>query len=83
MFEHEDVANVSIVGVPDEEYGEQLCAWVSLHEGSTSKCKKSLEQSLRDHANKHMAYFKIPKFFLFRQEFPTTITGKVQKFACK
>ncbi|EQC39800.1 hypothetical protein SDRG_03223 [Saprolegnia diclina VS20] len=78
LFAHPSVANASVIGVPDKVYGEQVCAWVHLQDESTSVV--DVEAALRAHLAAELAHFKVPKYFLFKSEFPTTITGKVQKF---
>ena len=75
LHAHPAVADVQVIGVPDEKYGEQLCAWVRLAQpGSVS------EEALRDHCRSRLAHYKVPHFILFTDEFPMTITGKVQKY---
>ncbi|KAF0702942.1 hypothetical protein AaE_015625 [Aphanomyces astaci] len=77
LFAHDAVANVSVVGVPDWEYGEVICAWVSLRDGAAVD---KMDDVLREHVRANLAHFKIPAYFVFRHDFPTTITGKIQKF---
>jgi len=75
LFTHPKVAAVAVFGVPDEFYGEEVMAWIQLHAGSTAT-----EQELRDFCRERIAHFKIPKYIWFVDEFPTTVTGKLQKF---
>ncbi|RHX96678.1 hypothetical protein DYB25_009540 [Aphanomyces astaci] len=77
LFAHDAVANVSVVGVPDWEYGEVICAWVSLRDDAAVD---KMDDVLREHVRANLAHFKIPAYFVFRHDFPTTITGKIQKF---
>jgi fatty-acyl-CoA synthase len=63
------------VGVPDERYGEELCAWVRLKEGQAVT-----GEELREWCKGRIATFKIPRYWRFVDEFPMTVTGKVQKF---
>ena len=72
---HQDVRDVYVVGVPDPAYGEELCACVSLREGTTAT-----PQDIRRHCRQQLAAFKVPRHVLFRSAFPVTVTGKVQKF---
>jgi fatty-acyl-CoA synthase len=75
LYAHPDVADVQVVGVPDSRYGEQLCAWVRLRSPEASS-----EQALREHCAARLAHYKVPRYFLFTDEFPMTVTGKVQKY---
>jgi len=75
LFTHPQVAAVAVFGVPDEYYGEEIMAWVQLHEGGQVS-----EQELRDFCKGNIAHFKIPKYIWFVDEFPMTVTGKLQKF---
>ena len=75
LFTHERVADVQVVGVPDLKYGEELCAWVKLNEGPDLT-----EDEIRDFCKGRLAHFKIPRYVLFVDDFPMTITGKIQKF---
>lgn len=72
---HPAVADVQVVGVPDPRYGEELCAWVLLRDGASLGAEE-----VRDHCRAHLAHFKVPRYVLFVDEFPLTVTGKVQKF---
>ena len=75
LFQHPAVASAQVIGVPDERLGEELMAWVVLRDGRTAS-----EEELRAFCREHMAHFKAPKYFKFTDEFPMTVTGKVQKF---
>jgi fatty-acyl-CoA synthase len=75
IFTHPKVAEVAVFGVPDEYYGEEVAAWIQLHAGVTAT-----EQEIRDFCEGHIARFKIPKTIRFVEEFPMTVTGKLQKF---
>jgi fatty-acyl-CoA synthase len=66
---------VQVIGVPDERYGEELCAWVRLREG-----RQATGEELREWCRGRIASFKIPRYWRFVDEFPMTVTGKVQKF---
>jgi fatty-acyl-CoA synthase len=61
--------------VPDHKYGEEVCAWIRLHDGATAT-----EEEFRDFCRGQIATFKIPRYIRFASEFPMTVTGKVQKF---
>ena len=69
------MADVQVIGVPCSKYGEEIVAWVRLHPGHTAS-----EDELREWARVRIAHFKVPRYFRFVDEFPMTVTGKVQKF---
>ncbi|MGD8483826.1 MAG: AMP-binding protein, partial [Thioalkalispiraceae bacterium] len=75
IFTHPKVAEVAVFGVPDDFYGEQVAAWIELHSGETAS-----EDEIRDFCKDNIAHFKIPKYIRFVDEFPMTVTGKLQKF---
>ncbi|MBV8991901.1 MAG: AMP-binding protein [Solirubrobacterales bacterium] len=75
LYTHPAVADVQVIGVPDQKYGEQLCAFVRL-----SQPAGATEDELRDYCRGRLANYKTPRFFLFVEEFPMTVTGKIQKF---
>jgi len=75
LFTHPKVAAVAVFGVPDAFYGEEVMAWIQLHAGSTAT-----EEELRDFCREGIAHFKVPKYIWFVDEYPTTVTGKLQKF---
>jgi fatty-acyl-CoA synthase len=75
LYRHPDIADVQVVGVPDERFGEELCAWVRLRDGATLA-----EGDVREYCRGRLAHFKVPRYVLFVDEFPMTVTGKVQKF---
>ena len=72
---HDDVVDVQVVGVPDARYGEELCAWVRLRHGAALG-----EDDVRAFCRERVAHFKVPRHVLFVDEFPMTVTGKVQKY---
>jgi fatty-acyl-CoA synthase len=78
LYTHPDIADVQVFGVPDAQYGEQLCAWVQLREGASLT-----EQELAEFCKGSIAHYKIPKYIRFVDEFPMTVTGKIQKFAMR
>jgi fatty-acyl-CoA synthase len=75
LYTHPGIADVQVIGVPDERYGEEVCAWVLLNEGAELD-----EDELREFCRGRISRFKIPRYIRFVDEFPLTVTGKVQKF---
>jgi fatty-acyl-CoA synthase len=75
LYTHPDVADVQVIGVPDERYGEELCAWVRVREGAALE-----EDAVREFCRGRLAHYKVPRYVVFVDEFPMTVTGKVQKF---
>ncbi|KAK0411863.1 hypothetical protein QR680_005885 [Steinernema hermaphroditum] len=77
LFKHHAVADVHIVGVPDERFGEEMCAWIRLKEGHDAITAEAIKEFCRG----KIATYKIPRYILFKKEheFPLTATGKVRK----
>jgi fatty-acyl-CoA synthase len=75
LHTHEAIADVQVIGVPDEKYGEELCAWVIARPGADLD-----EDAVRGYCRGRLAHFKVPRYVVFVDEFPMTVTGKVQKF---
>jgi fatty-acyl-CoA synthase len=75
LYTHPAVEDVQVIGVPDATYGEELCAWVRLRRG-----QELTAGELKAYCSGQIAHFKIPKYVRFTDEFPMTVTGKVQKF---
>jgi fatty-acyl-CoA synthase len=75
LYGHPDIADVQVVGVPDARYGEELCAWVVTRAGAELS-----DEDVRDHCRGRLAHFKVPRYVVFTDGFPMTVTGKVQKF---
>jgi fatty-acyl-CoA synthase len=75
LYTHPAVADVAVFGVPDERFGEELVAWIRLREGATAT-----EEEVREFCRGRIAHFKVPRYVRFVDEFPMTVTGKVQKF---
>ncbi len=69
------VRDVQVVGVPDERYGEECCAWVILHKGETAD-----ENEMKEYGNASIARHKVPKYFIFVNEFPMNAAGKILKY---
>jgi fatty-acyl-CoA synthase len=78
LYRHPAIADVQVIGVPDNKYGEELCAWIVLKPGETLTA-----EAVRDFCQGQIAHYKIPRHIRFVEGFPTTVTGKVQKFAMR
>ena len=72
---HDKVRDVQVVGVPDERYGEEACAYIILNKGESST-----EEEMRQYGNEHMAKHKVPRYFIFVNEFPMNAAGKILKY---
>ena len=75
FFTHPAVADVQVIGITDARYGEEIVAWIKLHPGHATD-----ELDLQGWCKGRIAHFKTPKHFKFVDEFPMTVTGKIQKF---
>lgn len=78
LHRHPRIADVYVVGVPDERLGERVLAWIKLHEG-----EGLTKEEVRAFCTDQIAHFKIPEYIRFVDEFPMTVTGKVQKFVIR
>jgi fatty-acyl-CoA synthase len=75
LYTHPEVADVQVIGVPDARYGEELMAWVIARPGG-----ELTDDAIKDFCRGQIAHFKVPRYIKFVDEFPMTVTGKVQKF---
>ena len=75
LYTHPDVLDAQVVGVPDERYGEELCAWITLREGA----QPLTAEAVRAFSSGKLAHYKIPRYVMIVDEFPMTITGKIRK----
>jgi fatty-acyl-CoA synthase len=78
LYRHPDIQEVQVIGVPDARYGEEICAWIILREGADLD-----EEGVRAFCRDQIAHYKIPRYVRFVKSFPSTATGKVQKFAMR
>jgi fatty-acyl-CoA synthase len=75
LYSHPDIEDVQVIGVPDEKYGEELCAWIKLREGAPPLDA----DAVRAFCQGKLAHYKIPRYVLLVDEFPMTVTGKIRK----
>ena len=75
LFQHPAVASAQVVGVPDARMGEELMAWIVLRDDATAT-----EDDIRAFCRDQLAHFKVPRYVKFVDDFPMTVTGKIQKF---
>jgi fatty-acyl-CoA synthase len=75
LYSYPEIADVQVIGVPDERYGEELMAWVVLRPGASAT-----EDDVREFCRGKIAHYKIPRYVKLVDDFPMTVTGKVQKF---
>jgi fatty-acyl-CoA synthase len=73
LFTHPKIAEVAVLGVPDRYYGEEVMAWVRVKEPMNA-------DEVRSFCRGKIMDYKIPKYVKFVDEFPTTVTGKIQKY---
>jgi fatty-acyl-CoA synthase len=78
LYRHPAIADVSVIGVPDPKFGEELCAWIILKPDEALTA-----EAVREFCQGQIAHYKIPRHIRFVDSFPTTVTGKVQKFAMR
>ena len=75
LFGHPKISAVQIFGVPDDKFGEEIVAWIRLREGETAT-----DEEIREFCKGNISHYKIPRFIRFIDQFPMTVTGKIQKF---
>ena len=75
LYTHPDIQEVQVFGIPDERYGEIVCAWVQLKQNATLN-----EEDVKSFCRDQITHFKVPSLVRFVDEFPMTVTGKIQKF---
>jgi fatty-acyl-CoA synthase len=75
LYEHPSISDVQVIGVPDLKYGEELMAWIKLKNG----CRVTPEE-IKEFCRGRIAHYKIPRYIKFVDEFPMTVTGKIQKY---
>jgi fatty-acyl-CoA synthase len=75
LYGHPDIVDVQVIGVPDLRYGEEIMAWVRARPGASVDA-----EAVRRFCDGRIARFKVPRYVKLVEEFPLTVTGKVQKF---
>jgi fatty-acyl-CoA synthase len=75
LYTHPVISDVQVIGVPDKKYGEELMAWIKLKNGTSST-----PEEIKAFCEGKIARFKIPKYIKFVDEFPMTVSGKIQKY---
>ena len=78
LYTHPKIADVQVVGLPDEKLGESVAAWIKLKAGESAT-----EDEIRDFCRGKIAHFKIPQYIRFVDAFPMTVTGKIQKYVIR
>jgi fatty-acyl-CoA synthase len=75
LYTHPDITDVQVIGVPDTKYGEEVMAWVTVRPGAAVTA-----DTVREFCRGRIAHYKIPRYVQVTDEFPMTVTGKIQKF---
>ena len=75
LYTHPHIADVQVVGLPDIKYGEELSAWIRLKPGATLT-----EADVKAFCRDQIAHYKVPRYVVFVDDYPTTVTGKIQKY---
>jgi len=75
LMTHDSIEAVQVTGVPDLKYGEEIIAWVSLVSGAELS-----EENVKEYCKGEIAHYKVPRYIRFSEDFPMTVTGKVQKY---
>jgi fatty-acyl-CoA synthase len=75
LYTHPKILEVQVFGVPDARFGEEVAAWIQLREGESAE-----EDEIRAFCKSEIAHYKVPRYIRFVDEFPMTVTGKIQKF---
>ena len=74
FYAHPEIEDATVLGVPDQKYGEEVCLWVRVRQGSTIT-----PDEIRDYCKGQIAHYKIPRYIEIVDAFPMTVTGKIRK----
>ncbi len=75
LYTHPAISDVQVIGVPDKKYGEELMAWIKLKNGASAN-----QEEIKAFCKGRIAHFKIPRYIKFVDDFPMTVSGKIQKY---
>jgi fatty-acyl-CoA synthase len=75
LYTNPKIKDVQVIGVPDSKFGEQIAAWIQLKEGQSAT-----PEEIKNFCKRAIAHYKVPKYIKFVDDFPTTVTGKIQKY---
>jgi len=75
LYGHPDIIDVQVVGVPDEKFGEEVCAFIQARDGASVDI-----DAVREFCQGKIAHYKVPRYVLSIEDFPMTVTGKIQKY---
>jgi len=75
LYTHPSISDVQVIGVPDKKYGEELMAWIKLKKDATAS-----PDEIKSFCKGKIAHFKVPRYIKFVDEFPMTVSGKIQKY---
>ena len=78
LYSHPDIQEVQVFGVPDAKYGEQVAAWVQVRDNSPLTAEE-----IREYCAGQITHFKVPRYIKLVDEYPMTVTGKMQKFVMR
>lgn len=78
LYKHPKISDVQVFGVPDKRFGEELCAWIALNVNESAD-----ENEIREFCQGQIAHYKIPRYIRFVENYPMTVTGKIQKFVMR
>jgi fatty-acyl-CoA synthase len=78
LYTHPDIQEVQVFGIPDDRYGEQVCAWIKPHNDVTMTA-----DDVKAYCRDQITHFKVPQYISFVEEYPMTVTGKMQKFVMR
>ena len=78
LYSHPGIEEAEVFGVPDPKYGEEVCAWIKLKPGASATAEE-----IRGFCEGRIAHFKVPRYIKFVDDFPMTVTGKVQKYVMR